>query len=123
MLWTIADDAPDGRLVVEYPYFERPEPNVWDEQGTYVTTDVEFASTVTYEWNHGLGEIVSALLENGFQLTMLVEHDSVPWEALHGRMERLPGGEYRLADRPWRLAHSYTLQAVKAPGQRIPLSG
>jgi hypothetical protein len=30
-------------------------------------------------------------------------------------MERLPGGEWRLADRPWRLPHSYTLQAVR-PG-------
>jgi hypothetical protein len=28
-------------------------------------------------------------------------------------MEKLESGEFRLADRPWRLAHSYTLQAVK----------
>jgi hypothetical protein len=28
-------------------------------------------------------------------------------------MEKLATGEYRLADRPWRLAHSYTLRAVK----------
>jgi hypothetical protein len=28
-------------------------------------------------------------------------------------MEQIGGGEWRLADRPWRLAHSYTLQAVK----------
>jgi len=28
-------------------------------------------------------------------------------------MESLPTGEFRLADRPWRLAHSYTLQATK----------
>ena len=46
-------------------------------------------------------------------ITGLTEHDSVPWDALPGRMEQLEGGEYRLADRPWRLAHSYTLQAVK----------
>ena len=35
---------------------------VWDEPGTYVETDVEFAHNVTHEWNHGLGEIVTALL-------------------------------------------------------------
>jgi hypothetical protein len=28
-------------------------------------------------------------------------------------MERLESGEFRLADRPWRPSHSYTLQAVK----------
>lgn len=113
MLWALADARPDGLLVVDFPYFERPEPIVWDEPGTYVETDVEFATTVTHSWNHGLGEIVGALLENGMQLTGLVEHDSVPWEALPGQMEQVGGGEWRLADRPWRLPHTYTLQAVK----------
>jgi hypothetical protein len=28
-------------------------------------------------------------------------------------MVEIGGGEWRLADRPWRLAHTYTLQAVK----------
>lgn len=72
-----------------------------------------FTSNRTHEWNHGLGEIVTALLDSGMELTVPVEHDSVPREALSGQMERLAGGEWRLADRPWRLAHSYTLQAVK----------
>jgi hypothetical protein len=45
---------------------------------------------------------------------MFVEHDSVPWEALPGQMERTSDpGEWRLADRPDRLPHSYTLQAIK----------
>jgi SAM-dependent methyltransferase len=113
MLWALADVREDGLLVVEHPYFEREEPTVWDEPGTYVETDATFAHNLTHEWNHGLGEIVTALHHAGLQLTMLVEHDSVPWEALPGHMERLDGGEWRLADRPWRLAHSYTLQAVR----------
>lgn len=113
MLWSLADVGPDGRLVVEHPYFETLEPTVWDEPGTYVETDVAFTSNVTHEWNHGLGELVTALLERGMELTMLVEHDSVPWDAMPGHMQRLDNGEYRLADRPWRLPHSYTLQAVK----------
>jgi len=112
MLWSLADVRPDGLLVVEHPYFERDEPSVWDEPGTYVETDVVFEHNVTHEWNHGLGEIVTALLDQGLRLTGLTEHDSVPWEALPGQMEPLPGGEWRLADQPWRLAHSYTLQAV-----------
>jgi SAM-dependent methyltransferase len=109
MLWSLEDE--DGRLVVEYPYFETVEPSIWNEGGTYVETDVEFVHNTTHEWNHGLGEIVTALLDEGLRLTMLVEHESVPWEAFPGRMERLEGGEWRLADRPSRLAHTYTLQA------------
>ena len=33
--------------------------------GTYVATDVAFAHNTTIEWNHGLGEIVTALLDHG----------------------------------------------------------
>jgi len=113
MLWSLADPRDDGLLVVEHPYFERPEPIVWDEGGTYVQTDVEFTHNITHEWNHGLGETVTALMDAGLRLTMLEEHDSVPWEALPGQMVRTEQDEWRLADRPWRLAHSYTLQAVK----------
>ena len=113
MLWTLQDPRPDGLLVVEYPYFEREQPTVWDEPGTYVETGATFTHNVTHEWNHGLGEIVSAVLGAGLRLTGLAEHDSVPWEALPGQMEPLGGGEWRLADRPWRLPHSYTLQAVR----------
>ncbi len=116
MLWSLAEPREDGLLVVDAPYFEREEPDLWTEGGTYVETDVEFVHNTTASWNHGLGEIVTALLDRGFTLTMLVEHDSVPWDALPGQMERLPGGEFRLADRPWRVPHSYTLQAVRGGG-------
>ena len=112
MLWSL-DERHTDALVVDYDYFERPEPMVFDEQGTYVETEVQFQNTVTHVWNHGLGEIVTALLDAGMQLTGLVEHDSVPWEALPGQMEKLDDKEWRLRERPWRLAHSYTLQAVK----------
>jgi hypothetical protein len=117
MLWSLADPRPDGLLVVQWPYFERSEPSVWDEPGTYVETDVVFSHNLTHEWSHGLGELVSALLDNGMQLTMLVEHDSVPWEALPGMMTKLDLDEWQLADRPERLPHTYTLQAIKSGGE------
>ena len=115
MLWALDDVRPDGLLAVEYPYFERAEPSVFYEGGTYVETEVVFTHNRTHEWNHGLGEIVTALMNAGMGLTGLVEHDSVPWDALPGQMEPVGGGEWRLADRPWRLPHTYTLQAVRRP--------
>jgi SAM-dependent methyltransferase len=113
MLWSLAESSSDRLLVVDFPYFERDEPTVWEEGGTYVETDVVFTANTTHEWNHGLGEIVTALHSEGLQLTGLVEHDSVPWEALPGQMTSGDLGEWRLTERPWRLAASYTLQAVK----------
>jgi SAM-dependent methyltransferase len=113
VLWSIEYERPDRLLVLEYPYFEREDAQVWDEPGTYVETDAVFEHNVTHEWNHGLGEIVTALLDAGMQLTMLVEHDSVPWEPLPGQMVKDEQGEWRLAERPDRAPLTYTLQAVK----------
>jgi SAM-dependent methyltransferase len=113
-LWSLADPLPaDGQLLIDFPYFERAEPLTWTEGGTYAETSAVFEQTTTHEWSHGLGEIVTALFDNGLQLTGLVEHDSVPWEALPGHMVMGEDTEWRLTDRPWRLPLSYTLQAVK----------
>jgi len=114
VLATMADPTgPDSPLVIAYPYFEQPDPQMWDEPGTYVETDIEFDHNVTYEWNRGLGEIVTALLDAGMRVTGLVEHDSVPWEALPGLMVVDDRGEWRLREHPERMPASYTLQAVK----------
>jgi SAM-dependent methyltransferase len=113
VLWSIADPRPDGLLVLEFPYFEQKEPLVWDGGGTYVETDVEFTNNTTHEWNHGLGEIVGAVLAAGLELFALEEHDTVPWNALPGQMHDTGRGEFQLTDRPERLPHTYTLQARK----------
>jgi len=113
MLWTI--DERDDDLLVKYPYFEQPEPLTWTEGGTYVDTDQVFEQNVSHEWNHGLGEIVTALLDEGLALTGLAEHHSAPWNPLPGKTEQIAGSEWRLADNPARLPFTYTLQAVKPP--------
>jgi SAM-dependent methyltransferase len=118
VLWALDDEREDDLLVLRYSYFEREEPLVFEAGGTYVQTDAVFQHNVTHEWNHGLGEIVSALLAAGMEITALTEHDTVPWEALPGKMEQVADNEWRLADQPWRLPHSYTLQARRrSPGQ------
>lgn len=115
VLWALPDPRPDGLLALELPYFEHTEPTVWDEGGTYVDTDAEFVHNTTHSWNHGLGEIVTALIDAGMAVTGLTEHDTVPWDALPGQMRKAANGEWQLADRPERLPHSYTLQAVRTP--------
>jgi hypothetical protein len=116
MLWAMEDHHDDGTLEVAYPYFETAAPMVFDEPGTYVETTAELASTESRSWNHGIGELITAVLDAGLRITAFEEHDSVPWNAFdEGAMESIGGGEWRLVDRPERLPHTYTLQAVK-PG-------
>ncbi|MFI9510212.1 class I SAM-dependent methyltransferase [Nocardia sp. NPDC052566] len=112
ILWAMDENFTD-RPTLGYPYFEQTEPLVFTDGSTYVDNDAEFTQITTHEWNHGLGEVVTALLEAGLTITGLVEHDSVPWEALPGLMTRDEHGEWRLTEHPERMPLSYTLQASK----------
>jgi SAM-dependent methyltransferase len=113
MLWALDETAELPTL--GYSYFETKEPLVFDEPGTYVDTDATFSNGLSHSWNHGLGEIITALMTAGLKLTQFVEHDSVPFEGLPGHMVRDDAGEWRLSANPERLAASYTIQAVKEP--------
>jgi SAM-dependent methyltransferase len=110
----LAAKARDGLLTLERPYFEQPEPNIAKSGASYAGTDATVTHTVTQWWNHGIGEIITALLDAGLRIAEFTEHDSVPWPALSGAMEYIGDGEYRLTDNPQRLPHTYTLQAVKS---------
>lgn len=103
----------DTALALEFPYFEQPEPLVWNDASTYAS-DQPVESPLQWEWNHGIGEIITAVLAAGLELTAFVEHDSVPWLALPELMVCDDAtGECRLRERPERLPASFTLTATK----------
>ncbi|WP_344329703.1 class I SAM-dependent methyltransferase [Kitasatospora putterlickiae] len=91
--------AEDGRTV-EYDYFHN-EATVWDDPSTY--TDGELAPTapaVTVEWQHGLGEVVSALVAAGLRIEFLHEHDFTVFARFpvleHHGVFRFPEGRPRV---------------------------
>ena len=113
MLWALGDERPDGLVTVEYPYFEGPGITFVEKQ-TYVDHEGELAEPESIGFNHGIGEILTALLRAGMSISSFEEHDSVPWQALGGDMMEVGDlGEWRLRERPERLAATFTLQAVK----------
>ena len=69
----LADDATPDLLRVQYPYFQYGDPLRFDEPGSYADPDAVVQNTVSYEWNHGLGEIVDPLLRRGLRLEFLHE--------------------------------------------------
>ena len=113
VLWSMDDPRDDGLLVIRYPYFELTGGTAFHEPATYVDHDEPLTAPDTIQFNHGLGEIVTALLDSGMRVTMLTEHDSVPWNALGEAMEEGADGEWRLRLGRERMALTYTLQAVK----------
>ena len=71
-----------GELRLTYPYWEHPEPLTFAVTGSYAdpTADVG-EGTVEHGWDHGLGEIVTALIEAGLRIEALVEHPFLAWSA------------------------------------------
>ena len=113
VLWTLSDPRPDGVLAIEYPYFESVgvpfhEPTSYAGNGALAAPD-------TVQFNHGIAEILDAVLAAGLSLTGFEEHREVAWNPLGAAMIASPDhpGEYVLAEGRDRLPCSYTLQAVK----------
>jgi SAM-dependent methyltransferase len=113
VLFSLDDERADDLLAVEYPYFESAGVR-WDTDVSYVEHEGRLEHTTTIEFNHGLAQIITAVLDAGMDLVAIEEHDTVPWNALGHLMEEVPGGEFRLRDRPDRVPMSFTLQARKA---------
>lgn len=80
LAWALADD---GRRV-EHSYFEESEPFVDDSDVTYTDGDGRIASSRSYEWNHSIGEVVTAAVDKGLRVDCLTEHNwtvfaQFPW--------------------------------------------
>lgn len=114
MLWSMCDPRPDGLLVVEFPYFETAGVPFREETSYAGSGTVGSPEMICF--NHGLGEIFTALRDAGMRVTDLEEHREVPWNPLGDAMTPSADapGEYVLASGPERLPLTYTLQAVKS---------
>jgi len=117
ILWAMSDPRPDGLLVVEYPYFQTPGTRFVYED-TYAGTGV-VSSPESVAFNHGLGEILTALLDAGFRITGFEEHRELAWNFFDDAMVASTEfeGEFVLAEGGDRLPMTYTLQAVMEPAR------
>jgi SAM-dependent methyltransferase len=113
VLWSLCDPRPDELLVLEYPYFETTDGVELFETKTYVEHEGELASPRSIVFNHGLGEIFTALMGAGLTLTAFEEHTSVPWDPFGAAGVADERGERRLRVKPERIPATYTLQASK----------
>jgi SAM-dependent methyltransferase len=115
VLWTLADPREDDLLVIEFPYFEVPGGTRFVDEATYVEQSGPLASPEIVHFNHGLGEVFTALRDAGLAVTDFEEHRTVPWNPLGAAFIASPDhpGEFELREHPERLPATYTLQARK----------
>ncbi len=82
-LWSLdpAPGAPHDTGIL-HPYFETDTPITEVEDTTYGGGSEPLDNPTSHCWNHGLGEILTALFDAGLQLEMFHEHRVSDWQAL-----------------------------------------
>ena len=102
-----------GELRLTYPYWEHRDPLVFDVQGSYADPAADVGEQKEHGWDHGLGEIVTALIDAGLRIESLEEHPYLDWAA-DFLVETEPGsGHYVLPPGAGELPLMFSLRATK----------
>lgn len=112
LLGSLADEQPDEGLAVAYDYLGGRGADRQDFAYTYTDGDALTENTVTYQWAHGIDEVVNAVIAAGLRIVSLVEHDVLPWPRFPG-MTDAGNDWWRLPEGKPRVPLLYSLRAVR----------
>ena len=107
VIWMFDNDIQE----IAYSYFNR-QWIVEEEIGTYADKDAPMALP-SYTWNHDLGEMLTALLDEGLRIERFVEQDGSPHDCF-AHTVRGADGLYRIQGKEGKLPLVYGLSAVHA---------
>jgi len=98
-----------GKPILKYGYMQ--DEVIYEEyEGTYANSNSKMISK-EYGWNHGLSEVVNALIEAGLQIEYLNEYDESPYNVLPDLIET-KFGMYVTKDKLYPLI--FEIKAVKS---------
>jgi SAM-dependent methyltransferase len=99
-------------FALDFPYAD-DGPRRFDEDGSYADPDAKLADTVSIQFGHSLGEIVTAALRAGLRIEALHEHLEVDRDPRGDLLAPGADGRYRLRITGERLPILYTLIAAR----------
>src|SRR5262249_46002799 len=102
------DDPAVLRVAGRYFHSAIPERCDGDGDGDYAVPSA-CVTTPSYEWSHGLGEIVTALASAGLRIEFLHEFPCCDYEYLRN-MRRDDHGWWWLVDDKLRVPHTYSIK-------------
>lgn len=106
VVWMFDDDFNH----IKYRYF-KSDPIIETENGTYADRTANITPQ-SITWNHGLGEVFTALLTNGLQITSFNEFDYSPYNCFNQTIE-YKKGKYRIAPLEDKIPMVYAVTATK----------
>jgi SAM-dependent methyltransferase len=115
LLLAAADEQPATGLLLSGNYLGAG-PERFDSAVTYTGEGLLAESTVSYEWAHGLDEVLDTVLSAGLRLTGFVEHDVSCWGRFPG-MTDLGDGWFGWPEGAPRLPLMFSVRAEKPSAQ------
>ncbi|MCU4165650.1 class I SAM-dependent methyltransferase [Carboxylicivirga caseinilyticus] len=96
---------------VEYNYL-KSDPIVEEEEGTYTNKDADIKET-SVSWNHGMGEVVNALIHAGLTIADMHEYDYSPYDCFQNTVQ-IDDGKYQIKGLEGKLPLLYSVLAQKS---------
>lgn len=106
VVWMMSDDF----ATIQYRYFN--DEAIVEESDTTYTDGKLSKSMKSVGWNHGLAEVVQALLNQGLQLEQLHEFDYSPYDCFDKVVEMGPD-QYQIKGLEGKIPMVYSLKATK----------
>ncbi|MFN2466151.1 MAG: class I SAM-dependent methyltransferase [Candidatus Dormibacteria bacterium] len=113
--WVLDDEASEPRL--RYPYFPGGGPVGGEPTGSYADRAAKMRNKMEYAWPFTVGEVVSALADNGLNIDWLHELPRCPTQILQFLVEDDSPGDrrpwWRMPDHLAPMPLSFTLKASR----------
>jgi len=101
-----------NQLIPILPYFAQPEPQLWEEQGSYADRTADFHHD-SYAWPHSIADILNSLIRAGLRIEHFHEFPYCVDDFLPGFMHEGTDGWWRLNENAETLPLMFSLKVVK----------
>jgi len=99
-------------LKVKYPYFHSPTPDKWESDGSYADREANLTHA-SYEWTHGMSDILNALIASGLKIEFIHEFPYCCYQRFPF-MEKHNDGLYHMTgDKEKMIPLMFSLKAIK----------
>ena len=91
ILTTLEPDDDTGKFFVDCSYFTPPEPERVEAAHSYASRDRALEHTTSYQWNHGMGAVINACLDNDIVIESVGEYPYLNNDLFPGHLVKKDG--------------------------------
>ena len=106
VVWMFSNDFSD----IEYPYSDK-QPIIENIEGTYTDKEAKISNN-SISWNHGLANVIKALLEHDLEIKQFDEYNYSPYDCFQNTIE-IDQGKYQINGLENKIPMLYSIVAQK----------